>query len=83
MLDLHPDTIRRYERQGLVRSDRLRRERLYSERTVVRLRRIVSATGLGVNLSGADVICNLLERLEDKEREVQALREQLQRLLQT
>ena len=82
ILEIHPDTIRRYERQGLVRSARLRRERLYSERALLRLRRIVSMTGLGVNLPGAEVICNLLERLEDKEHEVQSLREQLHRLLE-
>lgn len=81
MLDLHPDTIRRYERQGLVRSARRRKERLYSERTLLRLKRIVSVTGLGVNLAGAEVVCNLLERLEAKDRELQAMREQLRRLL--
>ncbi len=81
MLDLRPDTIRRYERLGLVTSAKQRRQRLYSEQTVLRLRRIVSVTGLGVNLSGAEVICNLLERLEAKDREVEVLREQLRRLL--
>ena len=82
ILDIHPNTIRRYERQGLVSSTQRTRVRLYSERAVLRLKRIVSATGLGVNLAEAQVVCNLLERLEDKDRELQGLREQLRRLLE-
>ena len=81
MLEIHPDTVRRYERQGLVRSHQLKGERLYSERALLRIRRIVSVTKLGVNLSGADVVCNLLERLDHLEQERDVLREQLRRLL--
>jgi len=82
MLNLPPATIRRYERRGLISSARLRRERIYSERALLRLKRIVLVTELGVNLAGAEVVCNLLERLEAKETELQGTREQLRRLLE-
>ena len=81
LVQVPPDTIRRYERQGLVHSQKHGGERLYSERSVVRIRRIVSVTGMGVNTQGADVVCNLLERLEQIQSERDALREQLRRLL--
>ena len=81
IVQIHPDTIRRYERQGLIRSQRRDGERLFSERTLARIRRITSVTKLGVNLSGADIVCNLLERLEDLQEENQALRAQILHLL--
>jgi MerR family transcriptional regulator/heat shock protein HspR len=82
IVQIHPDTIRRYERQGLIRSQQRDGERLFSERTLARIRRITSITKLGVNLSGADVVCNLLERLEDLQAENQALRAQILHLLE-
>ncbi len=78
MLEIHPDTIRRYERQGLVRSER----GLYSEAAVLRIRRVVTATSLGVNLAGAEMVANLLERIEHHQQEAEALREQIRRLLE-
>lgn len=77
MLEIHPDTIRRYERQGLVQSER----GLYSEAAVLRIRRVVTATRLGVNLAGAEMVANLLERIEHHQAEAEALREQVRRLL--
>ena len=82
MVEVHPDTIRRYERQGLIRSHKQQGERLYTERALRRVQRIVSVTRLGVNLSGADVVCNLLERLELMEAEMEALRQQVRDFLE-
>jgi len=76
----HPQTLRNYERMGLVRPERSQGDvRMYSRRDVDRVRRIRRLTQeLGVNLAGVEVILNLtnkLEQLQDEhERELQALR---------
>lgn len=82
MVSIHPDTLRKYERRGLLGSGR-QRGQPYSERDVLRVRRIVSVTTLGINLAGADVVCNLLERAEEMQAEMDALRDQVRRLLET
>ena len=81
IVQIHPNTIRRYERLGLIRSHQRDGEKLFSERALARLRRIASVTSLGVNLAGAEVICNLLERLEETQQENQTLRAQIRHLL--
>lgn len=71
---LHPQTLRMYERQGLVNPQRVGKNRLYSDRDIERLRRIQSYTNLGVNLAGVEMILDLLEKMEDLQREVETLR---------
>lgn len=61
----HPQTLRMYERQGLLRPGRSAgNTRLYSERDILRIQRIQSYTAMGVNLAGIDVIFRLLEQIE-------------------
>lgn len=65
MLKLHPQTIRHYEKQGLVQPKRTSGNiRLFSMRDVRRLRQIHSYTSTGVNLAGVMVIVELLERID-------------------
>jgi len=65
MLKLHPQTIRHYERQGLVQPKRTSGNiRLFSMRDVRRLRKIHEYTSSGVNLAGVLVIVELLERID-------------------
>lgn len=65
MLSLHPQTIRHYERQGLVAPKRTSGNiRLFSVRDVRRLRQIHEYTSNGVNLAGVVVIVELLERID-------------------
>lgn len=65
MLKLHPQTIRNYERLGLVRPKRSSGNiRLFSMRDVRRLRQIHHYTSNGVNLAGVLVIVELLERID-------------------
>ncbi len=61
ILQLHPQTLRLYEREGLVEPQRSRGNiRLYSESDIARVRVIQRLTGeLGVNLAGAEVILNM------------------------
>jgi len=81
ILDIHPQTLRQYERENLVtpsRSDG--RIRLYSQRDIDRIKLILRLTReLGVNLAGVDIILRLKENVDDMENEIAALRHELQK----
>ena len=65
MLSVHPQTLRLYEKEGLVTPHRTKRTRLYSVEDVERLAMILRLTReLGVNRSGVDIILRLRHRLE-------------------
>jgi MerR family transcriptional regulator/heat shock protein HspR len=72
MCGLHPQTLRMYERLGLVQPHRVgNSKRLYSEADIARLRRIQRLTQqMGVNLAGVEIILRLLERIEQMNREM-------------
>lgn len=72
MFDVHPQTLRTYEREGLIRPARSRgNSRLYSDEDVARIELILRLTkDLGVNLAGVEVILNMRERMEQMQREV-------------
>lgn len=82
MVGMHAQTLRYYERAGLVRPSRSRgRRRLYSPADIARLREIQRLINdLGVNLAGVDVIFRMRERMLQMESELEHLRRQLQRL---
>jgi MerR family transcriptional regulator/heat shock protein HspR len=72
MVDMHPQTLRHYERLGLVKPARSPGNvRLYSRRDVDRLRKICRLMGdLEVNLAGVDVILNLTQKMEEMREEM-------------
>ncbi|MDI7275654.1 MAG: helix-turn-helix transcriptional regulator [Anaerolineae bacterium] len=76
LVDMHPQTLRYYERLGLVVPSRSRgKVRLYSPRDIERLQRIARLVDeLGVNLAGVEVILNMSERIEEMQREMEAMR---------
>jgi MerR family transcriptional regulator/heat shock protein HspR len=82
MVGMHAQTLRYYERAGLVRPSRSRgRIRLYSVADIARLRQIQRLINdLGVNLAGAEVILRMGERIEQLQDEIEEMRRQLQRL---
>ncbi|PZA07405.1 MULTISPECIES: heat shock protein transcriptional repressor HspR, fused homodimer type [unclassified Meiothermus] len=65
LVDMHPQTLRLYERKGLIRPKRSSgKTRLYSERDVEKLREIRRLTQeLGVNLAGVEEIIKLRDEL--------------------
>ena len=67
---IHPQTLRQYERLGLVVPSRAgAKNRLYSESDILRVRRIQRLTQeLGVNLAGVEIILRLLDDMEDLKR---------------
>ena len=66
MLQMHPQTLRMYEREGLLQPARTRgNTRLYDADTIERLEIILALTrDLGVNLAGVEVILHMKERME-------------------
>ena len=82
MVGMHAQTLRYYERAGLLRPSRSRgRIRLYSVADINRLRQIQRLINdLGVNLAGAEVILRMGERIEQLQQEMDDLRRELQRL---
>ena len=65
MAGLHPQTLRQYDRLGLVSPNRTGgRNRLYSMRDIARLREVQRLAADGVNLSGIQRILELEEQLE-------------------
>ena len=79
ILDIHPQTLRQYEREGLVTPSRTAgRMRLYSQRDIDRMKMILRLTRqMGVNLAGVDVILQLKETMDKMEQEIDQLRTEL------
>jgi MerR family transcriptional regulator, heat shock protein HspR len=79
LVELHPQTLRRYEDLGLVKPARLAGKRLYSPRDIERLRLINRLTDeLGVNLAGVEIIINMTERLERLQQEIGLMQAQME-----
>src|SRR5688572_29277342 len=70
--DIHPQTLRLYEREGLLRPSRTEgNTRLYSDEDLEQLETILSLTrDLGVNLAGVEIILNMRRKTEQMQREV-------------
>ena len=76
MLNTHPQTLRMYERLGLIKPRRNERgDRLFSEEDIERIRKIQELTQrMGVNLAGVEVAFKLMARIEELEAELNQLR---------
>lgn len=65
-LDLHPQTIRGYERMGLIKPGRSEGNvRLFSPNDVEILKKIITFRDMGINLPGIEVIMKLLKEMEE------------------
>lgn len=84
LCDMHPQTLRMYERMGLVRPQRInQKNRLYSAADIERLRQIQRLTrDLGVNLAGVEIILDLLDKVEKLQQELDAMYAQMERMVQ-
>jgi len=84
LVELHPQTLRYYERAGLIKPRRSAGNvRLYSPREIDRLRRITRLTeDLGVNLAGAEVILRMSERMRQMKEEMGRMQAELEAELQ-
>lgn len=87
LVNMHPQTLRLYERRGLVAPKRQGKNRLYSQHDIERLQYIQRLTQeLGINLAGVEKIIRLQNELEElkayKERELAAIQHKLEHLEQ-
>ncbi len=82
MLEIHPQTLRQYEREGLVEPSRTQgRMRLYSLRDIERMKMILRLTRqMGVNLAGVDIVLQLKEQINTMQKEIDQLREELSKV---
>ncbi|HET6689562.1 MAG TPA: MerR family transcriptional regulator [Miltoncostaeaceae bacterium] len=83
MAGMHPQTLRVYERRGLITPGRTAKNtRVYSEKDVALLRRIQELSEEGLNLSGIERVLKLEGRLERAERRARDLEAELRAMLE-
>ncbi len=72
ILDIHPQTLRQYEREGLITPSRTNGKiRLYSQKDIDHIKYVLTLTRtLGVNLAGVDMILQLNKRISLLEEEI-------------
>lgn len=74
ILQVHPQTLRLYEREGFVTPKRSNTQRVYSEEDIAKLKLVIELTrDLGVNKAGVDVIVRLRDRLMRLQSEVETM----------
>ena len=75
MLEVHPQTLRFYEKKGLVRPSRtVGRTRMYSAEDVDDLARLLRLTrDLGVNLAGTEIILKMRRRMLEMQKQIEDL----------
>jgi MerR family transcriptional regulator, heat shock protein HspR len=85
MYGIHPQTLRLYEREGLLKPSRTEgNTRLYTDEDLQRLEFILSlARDLGVNISGMAIILQMRERMEEMQRQMQDFVKYLQEEVQS
>jgi len=78
--DIHPQTLRLYEREGLLKPSRSEgNTRLYTDSDLERLEVILSLTrDLGVNLAGVEIILNMREKMDAMQHEFERFFQYLQ-----
>jgi len=82
LLDIHPQTLRQYEKEGLISPSRTQgRMRLYSGRDIDKIKFVLQLTRkMGINLAGVDVILKLKEQMDAMNNEIKDLREELSKV---
>ncbi len=82
ILDIHPQTLRQYEKEGLIEPSRTQgRMRLYSQRDIDKIKLVLQLTRkMGINLAGVDVILKLKKQMDEMIKEIETLREELQKV---
>ena len=82
LLEIHPQTLRQYEREGLINPTRtMGGMRMYSMKDVERVKMIKRLTRhMGVNLAGVDIIIRLKEEMDKFENEILSLKQEVAKL---
>jgi MerR family transcriptional regulator/heat shock protein HspR len=65
ILNVHPQTLRLYEREGFIKPKRIKHQRVYTDEDLDRLNFVIKLTKeLGVNRAGVDIILRMRERMQ-------------------
>jgi len=80
LVGLHPQTLRQYDRLGIVTPESSGTRRLYSLHDLRRLARVVELTSQGFNLGAVQRLLELEEQVEALQREAMRMRERLERV---
>jgi MerR family transcriptional regulator/heat shock protein HspR len=72
ILSIHPQTLRQYEREGLIKPSRTNGKiRLYSQKDIDHIKYVLTLTrDLGVNLAGVDIILQLNQKIQVLENDI-------------
>ncbi len=74
ILEVHPQTLRMYEREGFVCPHRINRQRLYSDKDIEQLNLVIKLTKeLGVNKAGVEIILRMRNRIEAMQHEIREI----------
>ncbi len=82
ILNIHPQTLRQYEREGIIKPSRTNGKiRLYSQKDIDHIRYVLTLTReLGVNLAGVDIILQLNKKIERLEEEVKTYKAKIKNI---
>lgn len=85
MYNIHPQTLRLYEREGLLIPSRSEgNTRFYTDEDLETLETVLSLTrDLGVNLAGVEIILNMRKRMEEMQKEMQAFVKYIEKEIMT
>ena len=74
LLNVHPQTLRLYEREGFIQPKRANKQRIYSENDIEKLTLVLQLTReLGVNRAGVDIILRMRHRMEVLQQEMEEM----------
>ena len=83
MFDVHPQTLRMYEKEGLLHPRRVSGARTYSTEDLDRIRMILNLTkDLGVNRAGVDIILRMRRKFEAMQKEMDEMMDHLEKDMQ-
>ena len=83
MFNVHPQTLRMYEKEGLLHPSRVGGARTYSTEDLDRIRMILNLTkDLGVNRAGVDIILRMRRKFEAMQKEMDEMMEHLEKEIQ-
>ena len=79
ILNIHPQTLRQYEREGLIKPSRTNGKiRLYSQKDIDHIKYVLTLTReLGINLAGVDLILQLNNKISELEEEIESYKTKL------
>lgn len=74
LLNVHPQTLRLYEREGFIKPKRIKKQRIYTDEDLDRLNFVIKLTKeLGVNRAGVDIILRMRERMQIMQQTMQEM----------